>query len=64
VYSIIFEKSKLFGPIALLVGGLTVFAERETLYFVEMGLLLVPCTILVMMAIAKRRRNRKPDAPA
>jgi len=64
VYSIVFEKFKLFGLAGLLVAGLTVFTERETLYFLEMGLVLVPCTVLVMMVVAKWRSKRnRQDVP-
>ncbi len=54
-YSIAREKSKVFGTAGLAIAAATIFAQRETLYFVEMGLLLVPCTLVVMMVIAKRR---------
>jgi hypothetical protein len=65
-YSIVCEKSKLFGSAGLLLAGLTLVTERETLYFLEMGLFLVPCTLLVMMAVAKYRRkeNRPADLSA
>ena len=64
VYSIFFERSKLFGFATLVVGGLTVYFERNTLYFVEMGLALVPCTVLVMMIISKRRNRNRMHANA
>ena len=57
VYSILCEKSKLWGSVALLLGGLTVITERETLIFVEMGLALVPLTLVVIMIVAKRRKR-------
>jgi hypothetical protein len=60
-YSIVFEKFKLFGLLGLVLAGLTLLWKRETLYFLEMGLLLGPCTVLVMMAVAKRRRNKAPE---
>jgi hypothetical protein len=58
VYSIVFEKSKLFGLAGLLLAGLTLLIVRETLYFLEMGLFLVPCTVLVMMVLAKWRSKK------
>jgi len=57
-YSIVFEKFKLFGLAGMLLAGLTLLTERETLYFLEMGQLLAPCTVLVMMVIAKWRNKR------
>ena len=59
VYSILLEESKLWGSVAVSAGVLAVIIEWQTLYFLEMGLALVPCTLVVMMVIAKRRnRNR------
>ncbi len=59
VYSIAREKSKLFGTLAAMLFGLTVWFERDTLYFVEMGILLVPVTLVVMMLIAKHRATKQ-----
>ncbi len=56
-YSIVFEKTRLFGLAGLVLATLTLLIERETLWFLEMGLLLMPCTALVMLAVAKRRRK-------
>ena len=55
VYSIARENSKLFGMAGLVIAPVAVLVQPETLYFVEMGLGLVPCTLIVMMIIAKRR---------
>jgi hypothetical protein len=54
-YSIVKEKLKMVGGIGLFIAGVTVWLQRETLYFIEMGIVLVPCTIVVMVVIAKRR---------
>jgi len=60
VYSIAKEKLKSFGAVGLAIAAVTVWLERETLWFIEMGLFLVPCTLLVMMVISKRRaRNSR-----
>jgi hypothetical protein len=45
----------MLGGVGLFVAALTVWLQREMLYFIEMGIVLVPCTLLVMMVIAKRR---------
>jgi len=63
VYSIASEKLKWFGAVGLVIAAVTVWLERETLYFIEMGLFLVPCTLLVMMVISKRRARAKEGAP-
>jgi len=55
VYSIVKEKLKILGGVGLFIATLTVWLQRETLYFIEMGIALVPCTLAVMMVIAKRR---------
>jgi hypothetical protein len=57
VYSIVFEKSRSFGLAGLLLAGFTLWIERGTLYFLEVGLLLIPGTVLMMLVIAKRRRK-------
>jgi hypothetical protein len=49
------EKLKIFGGVGLFIAGLTVWLQRETLYLIEMGIALVPCTLVVMMVLAKRR---------
>ena len=59
VYSIAREKLKSFGAIGLVIAAATLWLERETLYFIEMGLFLVPCTLLVMMVISKRRTKER-----
>jgi 4-amino-4-deoxy-L-arabinose transferase-like glycosyltransferase len=61
VYSIVFEKFKLFGLAGLVLAALTLLIVRETLYFLEMGLFLGPCTVLVMMMLAKWRRKKNRD---
>ena len=55
VYSVAMERLKVLGTVGLLIAALTIWLEPETLYFVEMGILLVPCTLLAMMIIVKRR---------
>ncbi len=55
IYSIVKEKLKILGGAGLFVAALTVWLHRETLYFIEMGIVLVPLTLVVMMVIAKRR---------
>jgi len=55
VYSIVKEKLKMLGGVGLFIAALTVWLQRETLFFVEMGIALVPFTLVVMMVIAKRR---------
>jgi hypothetical protein len=59
VYSIVIEKAKIFGLAGLLLAGITIVAERETLYFLEMGLGTVPLTLLFMMVLAKWRNRKK-----
>lgn len=59
IYSIAKEKSKLFGSLGLVIAAVTVLIQLETLYFVEMGLFLVPCTLIVMMIVAKRRARTR-----
>jgi hypothetical protein len=62
VYSIAKERLKSFGSVGLVIAAVTVWLERETLYFIEMGLFLVPCTLLVMMVISKRRARAREGA--
>lgn len=59
VYSIVIEKAKIFGLAGLLLAGITIVAERETLYFLEMGLGTVPLTLLIMMVLARLRDRKK-----
>ncbi len=59
VYSIVKEKLKMLGGVGLLIAALTVWLQRETLSFVEMGIALVPCTVVVMAVIAKRRARAR-----
>ena len=51
VYSIVKEKLKMLGGVGLFIAALTVWLQRETLSFVEMGIALVPCTLVVMAVI-------------
>lgn len=55
VCSILKEKLKILGGVGLLVAAFTVWLHRETLYFIEMGIVLVPLTLVVMLVIVKRR---------
>ena len=59
VYSIVFEKPRLFGFAALLCAGITLLTERKILNFFEMGLFLAPCTVLVLRAAKRRVKNRR-----
>ena len=63
VYSILKEKLKILGAVGLLVAAFTVWLQRETLSFVEMGIALVPCTLVVMAVIAKRRARASEATP-
>jgi hypothetical protein len=46
IYSVAAERAKVFGLAALLLAGVTVVAEPETVYFLEMGIATVPITLL------------------
>jgi hypothetical protein len=63
VYSIAREKFKILGAIGLVIAVLTVWLERETLYFAETGIALVPGTLLVMLVIAKLRAKAGGTSP-
>ena len=63
VYSLVKEKLKIFGGVGLFIAALTVWLQRETLSFVEMGIALVPFTLVVMTVIVKRRARASEATP-
>ena len=63
VYSLVKEKLKMLGGVGLFVAALTVWLQRETLYFIEMGIALVPFTLVVMTVIVKRRARASEATP-
>jgi hypothetical protein len=59
VYSIAAEKSKVFALAGLLVASVTVLLQRETLYFLAMGIFLVPgYAFAAMLVVIARRYTR------